>query len=104
MKTVSRLNAIFLSCRLMMSVSVLSILCLGCSAFDNEPPIPPKDYDLPPEIRTEVFSNELTGEVGDVDAFLDRIIKAGMVIHEGPNPPEIYTFSDLGAVNNRIAV
>lgn len=89
-----------------MSIFAGATLCMGCSFLDNEPPssVPAKAYDLPSGIRMQIFNNELLEELGDVDAFLNMIEQNGMVIHEGNDPPEIYTFSNLSIVNNRVGV
>lgn len=79
---------------------------MGCSFLDNEPPssVPAKAYDLPPGIRMQIFNDELLEELGDVDALLNMIEQNGMVIHEGNDPPEIYTFSDSNIAINRVGV
>ena len=105
MKPISSLPVIFVSYRPMMSILAAGVVSLGCSFLDNEPPssVPAKDYDLPSGIRTQIF-NELPEEIGNVDVFLNKIEQNGMVIHEGNDPPEIYTFSDSRMAINRVGV
>ena len=105
MKSSSILPVIFVSSRPMMSIFAAGMVCWGCSFLDNEPPlsVPAKEYDLPPGVRTQIF-NEVPEEIGDIDVFLNSIEQNGMVIHEGNDPPEIYTFSDFNIANSRVGV
>lgn len=72
---------------------------ISCDLDDEIPSNALGKYDLPPEVATEIFTNEVLAVTGSLEPFLDLIQQNGMKIYEGDSPPEIYTYraNDLSA-------
>lgn len=73
------------------SLGLIILSLVSCTGFDDLPTPVLSRYDLPPAILENVFTKDIPKEIRNVDDFLDKIKQNGMVIHEGNNPPEIYT-------------
>jgi sugar lactone lactonase YvrE len=74
----------------------LILFCVSCSKDIEDTPAPAMtrartnyNYDLPPEILDSIFAKEQL----NAGELLDKIVKAGMFIHEGKIPPEVYNFN-----------
>jgi hypothetical protein len=68
----------------------------GCARKEtDDPPAPVNKLVLPKKVLDSIFTKEGL----DKDKLLDKILKNGMRIHEGTNPPEIYHFADVAGRN-----
>ena len=62
---------------------------VGCTVFEDEPSPVLSRYNVPSEVLENIFTSDIPKDIRNVDNFLDKIKRNGMVIHEGNDPPEI---------------
>ncbi|WP_026968066.1 hypothetical protein [Algoriphagus terrigena] len=68
----------------------------ACDLNDGIPSPELGKYDLPQEVVSEIFTDEVLAITGSLEPFLDEIKSKGMTIHEGDNPPEIFDYCQSG--------
>ncbi len=68
---------------------------ISCDLDDEPPSNALGKYDLPEEVASEIFTNEVLAVTGSLEPFLDLIQQNGMKIYEGDSPPEIYRIIDF---------
>ena len=76
-----------LSTRIAFFAGICSLF--SCDLDDEIPSNALGKYNLPPEVATEIFTNEVLAVTGSLEPFLDVIQQHGMEIYEGDSPPEI---------------
>jgi hypothetical protein len=71
------------------------LLCLslfiGCD-FEDLPHARLTEYELSPTLVENVFDVQVLREIGNLEDFLKKLERLGMPIHQGNEPPELYTF------------
>ncbi len=77
-------------CLILAWVAWISNGCAPKAAED--PPAPVSRLALPQKVLDSIFTKEGL----DKDKLLDKLLKNGMRIHEGTNPPSIYRFANFG--------
>lgn len=84
----------------MKATNILNRICLvggviflyftSCSNLEDTPNPVMTRYNLPSQVLDNVFTPDIPEEIRNVDNFLDRMVREGMIIHQGDQPPEIY--------------
>ncbi|MEX2591937.1 MAG: IPT/TIG domain-containing protein [Anditalea sp.] len=76
---------------------------VSCTVFDDVPTPVLTRYDFPSEVLDSIFTRDIPKDIRNVDNFLDKIVRNGMAIHEGNDPPEI-TFNGSNSVGKKYTI
>lgn len=75
-------------------ISLAILLSFACNLDDLPPSNELGDYNLPPKVATEIFTDDVLAITGSLEPFLDQIKREGMDVHQGTSPRAIFQYCD----------